>query len=168
MSVCKWSDLSIICLFVIIAQRRFQMINTTYNDLLIAYKEVDSIIKKCEKIQNKFIVGSAQYTLLKNRINSMYISRLLIENELVNYNNHQNLVCKTVQMKNVYEVFSKLEIENSLSPVLSIIRKCEKAQSKYEETNLQFKRYVNMIHSMLICKLLIEKQINELKMSKYN
>lgn len=54
----------------------------TKEELLEALKAVDSIISKCEKIQPKFSEGTPQYTLLKNRIKSMYISKSLITDEI--------------------------------------------------------------------------------------
>ena len=48
-------------------------------ELFEALKAVDSLIYKCEKAQEKFPSGSSHHTLLKNRLNAMYISKSLIE-----------------------------------------------------------------------------------------
>ncbi|MNV49577.1 hypothetical protein D3C71_1415370 [compost metagenome] len=54
----------------------------TKDELFDALKAVTSIISKCEKMQPKFPEGTPQYTLLKNRIKSMYISKSLIADEI--------------------------------------------------------------------------------------
>lgn len=53
----------------------------TKNELEYALLIVSSTISKCEKIQPKFIEGTSQHTLLKNRIKALYISKSLITHE---------------------------------------------------------------------------------------
>ncbi len=43
---------------------------------------VSSTISRCEKSQPKFMEGTSQHTLLKNRIKAMYISKSLITDEI--------------------------------------------------------------------------------------
>ncbi len=135
------------------------MLNIPYENLSIAYKEVVSTIRKCEQIQPKFKIGSAQFSLLENRIKAMYISKLLIDNELVNYIDNSN---QTLIRISVYEYFTKSDIQASLRPVLSIIHKCESAQIKHHKETLYYKRLANIINSMNICKLLIEDQLESI------
>lgn len=52
-------------------------------ELKKALQVVSSTIKNCEKIQPKFDKGTAQHTLLKNRIKALYISKALILKEYV-------------------------------------------------------------------------------------
>lgn len=56
--------------------------NYTNEELNVALREVSTTISKCEKIHGKFAEGTAQYSLLRNRIKAMIISKLLIENEI--------------------------------------------------------------------------------------
>jgi len=104
---------------------------------------VSSTISKCEKIQPKFAEGTSQYTLLKNRINAMYISRALIKAD--------------------YEVerYSKEELIDALKPVASVISKCETGQRKYDMEEPQYKRFQKIIDAMNISKTLITDEINK-------
>lgn len=45
----------------------------TSEEFADALRIVSSSISKCEKMQPKFIEGTSQHTLLKNRIKSLYI-----------------------------------------------------------------------------------------------
>lgn len=47
-----------------------------------ALRIISSSIIRCEKIQPKFVEGTSQHTLLKNRIKAMYISKSLITDEI--------------------------------------------------------------------------------------
>lgn len=124
------------------------MNNYTNEELTAAFREVSSTISKCEKMQGKFAEGTAQYSLLRNRIKAMYISKLLIENELD----------KKEQISNFMGQYTKEEITEALRPVVSIISKCEKAQGKFSEGTTQHRRFENLIRAMNISKALIEGQ----------
>lgn len=54
----------------------------TREELGEALRVVSSTISKCEKIQPKFAEGTSQHTLLKNIIKAMYISKVLIADEI--------------------------------------------------------------------------------------
>ena len=54
----------------------------TQTDLTEALRAINSIIHKCEKAQEKFNEGTTHHTLLRNRLNAMYISKSLIEEKL--------------------------------------------------------------------------------------
>jgi len=81
-------------------------------ELNAAVKLISSTISKCEKMQLKFAEGTSKHSLLKNRIKALYISKTLIEND------------------GSLGMYSKQDLENALPPVLSIISKTEKAQTK--------------------------------------
>lgn len=101
---------------------------------------ISSTISKCEKMQLKFAEGTSQHSLLKNRIKALYISKALIEN-------HRGM-------------YSQQELEKALPPVLSIINKTKKAQSKYEEGSVQYRRMAPIIRAMYISKAFIENEIS--------
>jgi len=107
-----------------------------------ALEVVSSMISKCEKIQPKFAEGTSQHSLLKNRIKAMYIAKSLIRGE------------------NVADQYTKAELIDALRPVLSIIRKCEKAQSKYDKGTSHHTRFENIIKTMYTAKAFIEDEIN--------
>ena len=54
----------------------------TKEELIEAVAPVSSIISKSEKAQMKFTEGTGHYTRLKKIINSMYISKALITDEI--------------------------------------------------------------------------------------
>ena len=108
-----------------------------------ALQIVASAISRCEKIQPKFMEGTSQHTLLKNRIKALYISKSLITDE------------------NVKDKFTKNELIEALRPVSSIISKCEKAQLKFGEGTSHHTRFKKMIKAMYISKSLITGEISK-------
>ena len=58
------------------------MDNYIKEELEEALQIVSSAISRCEKTQPKFVEGTSQHTLLKNRIKAMYISKSLITDEI--------------------------------------------------------------------------------------
>jgi hypothetical protein len=102
---------------------------------------LSSTIAKCEKMQLKFSKGTSQHSLLKNRIKALTISKaLLMDDKAINY--------------------TSKELREALPPVVSIINKTTKVQSKYEKGTSQFNRFEPIIQAMLISKAFIESQIN--------
>lgn len=114
----------------------------TREELEEALKIVSSSISRCEKIHPKFVEGTSQHTLLKNRIKALYISKSLILDE------------------NVMVEFTKGELIDALRPVSSIISKCEKAQLKFAEGTAHHTRFNKMIKAMDISKSLIVNEIS--------
>jgi hypothetical protein len=115
----------------------------TREELEEALQIVSSVISRCEKIQPKFVEGTSQHTLLKNRIEALYISKSLITDE------------------SVVDIYTKKELIESLRPVSSIISKCEKAQLKFAEGTSHHTRFKNMIKAMYISKSLITDEIDK-------
>lgn len=115
----------------------------TRDEFSNALKVVSSTISKCEKIQPKFAEGTSQYTLLKNRIKAMYISKALI-----------------TESREI-ERYSKEELIDALKPVASVISKCETGQRKHDVEALQYKRFQNIIDAMNIAKSLIADEISK-------
>lgn len=115
----------------------------TGEELEEALQIIFSTISRCEKTQPKFVEGTSQHTLLKNRIKAMYISKSLLTDE------------------NVMDKYTKEELIEALRPVSSIISKCEKAQLKFAEGSSHHTRFKNMIKAMYISKSLITDEINK-------
>mgnify|MGYP000949813241 CR=1 FL=1 len=102
---------------------------------------LSSTITNCEKMQLKFSEGTSQHSLLKNRIKALYISKaLLLGDKTTNY--------------------TSKDLKDALPPIVSIINKTTKAQSKYEKGSSQFNRFQHIIQTMVISKAFIESQIN--------
>lgn len=112
-------------------------------ELVEALQIVSSTISRCEKTQPKFVEGTSQHTLLKNRIKALYISKSLITDE------------------NVMDRYTKEELMEALRPVSSIISKCEKAQQKFAEGTSHRTRFKKMIKAMYILKSLITDEISK-------
>jgi uncharacterized protein Yka (UPF0111/DUF47 family) len=142
------------------------MYKYTNEELKEALKEVSSTINKCEKMQGKFEEGTSQYSLLRNRIKAMYISKLLIVNELSK--TKQTLVNQAGEVtqklepdiKNAMVHYTKEELKEALRPVVSVISKCEKAQGKFVEGTTHHRRFKNIINAMYISKSFIENQLS--------
>lgn len=115
----------------------------TGEELEEALQIVSLAISRCEKTQPKFLEGTSQHTLLKNRIKSLYVSKSLIAD------------------KNVMDKYTKEELIEALRPVSSIISKCEKAQLKFAEGTSHHTRFKNMIKAMYISKSLITNEISK-------
>lgn len=142
------------------------MDNYANEELTEALREVSSTITKCEKMQDKFVEGSSQYSLLRNRIKAMYISKLLMEIELskkeqISGDQIEDSIKKfDLDRKNVKEQYTKEELTEALRPVVSVISKCEKAQGKFKEGTAHHRRFDNLIKAMNIAKALIEDQLD--------
>ncbi|WP_270566042.1 hypothetical protein [Clostridium beijerinckii] len=115
----------------------------TRKELVDALKVVSSTINNCEKAQLKFAEGTSQHTLLKNRLKALYVSKALIIGE------------------DTMDIYTKEELIEALTPVSSIISKCEKAKLKFEEGTSHHTRLKNMINAMYISKSLIADEINK-------
>ena len=74
---------------------------------------IDSTILNCEKIQPKLKEGTPQFSLTRNRIKALYISKALVTNQEYN--------------------FTQEELLKSVDQVASIIRKSEKAMINAKE-----------------------------------
>lgn len=129
------------------------MDNYTDEELTTALREVSKTIGNCEKMQGKFAEGTAQYSLLRNRIKAMIISKLLIESEL----------SLKDQIREELEQITKEELTEAFRPVVSVISKCEKAQEKFAEGSAHYRRFENLIKAMRIAKALIENRLTLLE-----
>lgn len=105
-----------------------------------AIKILDTVLKRCERIQPKFKVGSSQHTLLKNRINALTISKSLINGET--------------------EQYPRETLIEALDPIISIISKCQKAQLKFEEGSSHHTRFKALIDAMTLAKAFIMNEID--------
>ena len=108
----------------------------TEEELIQAIKTIDSLIMRCEKSQKKFQQGTSQYTLLKNRLKALYISKSLIKQDS--------------------QTFTQEEFEKALPPINSIIHKCTQAIQKHKEESVTYKRLKPSIDAMLIAKDYLE------------
>lgn len=104
---------------------------------------VEASISNCQMAQPKFPEGSAQHSLLKNRIKALSVSKTLLSEGSGNHS------------------FTKEELTEALAPVSSIISKCEKAKQKFQEGSGHHTRLQNMIKAMEISKALILAELEK-------
>ena len=111
-------------------------------DIEKAISVISTTIANCEKAQMKFSEGTSQHSLLRNRIKALNISKsLLSESATIRYTNK--------------------DLREALPPIVSIISKTTKAQSKYDKGSAQFNRFEPLIQAMLISKTYIEKELGD-------
>ena len=121
------------------------MININNEALEEALFVIVSIVERCENAQTKFREGTSQHTLLKNRIRALYLSKELVEAELLRRGGQLSAAsceeagkCETPDSCVILGEGSFMEeLKSAVPPIVSIISKCEKAQSKYEKGTAQ-------------------------------
>jgi len=106
---------------------------------------VTSNLKNCLNFQDKFPEGSAQASLLRNRIKALSVAQILLKQNL-------NLFIEPTTI-------SKEELIESLPPLNSIINKCEKAQLKSKPGSSNELRLSKLIIAMNICIELINDKL---------
>lgn len=117
------------------------------NDLAQALKVIKSTIRTCEKIKPKFLEGSPQNTLLRNRLKSLDLSSDLI-------------TCVAEQKET--GSYSEDELTQALPPIISIISKCAAAQQKHEIGSRYHLQCQKIIDAMTISKQLIQEEIEKI------
>ena len=100
---------------------------------------IDSTILNCEKIQPKLKEWTPQFSLTRNRIKALYISKALVTNQEHNY--------------------TQEELLKSVDQVTSIIRKSEKAMINAKEGTGTYTRLKKIIDAMTIALSYIEDAI---------
>ena len=149
------------------------MIHLSKEELTETLFVIASIVGRCENAQTKFREGTSQHTLLKNRIRALYLSKELVETELLRMGEQLSAVrCEEMgkcEVTGKYEALDNCEIlgegsfmeelKLTVPPIVPIISKCEKAQSKYEKGTAQFRRYEKIIHAMKVSKTLLEDRL---------
>lgn len=113
----------------------------TEKERIDTLKVVTSVIARCERVRPKFVPGTSQHTLLKNRIQAMKIAEAL-------------LARRGAESYSIQDLFAALE------PLASVIRKCEKARSKYEPDSGQYGRYGGTIRAMELARTLTEDELS--------
>lgn len=121
------------------------MDNYTKVDLENAIPTISSMIRRSENVQTKLKEGSPQASLTRNRLKALYISLSLITSEIKEESNKDN--------------FTKEDLEKALPPIISTIKKCEKAKEKLKEGTTQLTLTKKMINSLYISSALVTKEL---------
>lgn len=118
------------------------------NDRKEALRVIATMISKSENAQKKFVQGTSQHTLLKNRIRALYIASSLITKELAE--------------KDGTACFAREDLEEALEPIASLISKSKKAQKKLEEGTWQHTMLNENIKALYIASPLLANALAEL------
>lgn len=103
---------------------------------------VKSTILNCEKNQDKFEEGSAQYSLLKNRIHALYIAKALLEDD------------------GSISSYTKEECLKAEAPIKSIIAKSQSGQKNQKEGTATYNRFKSLIDSMTMVEALLKAHVD--------
>lgn len=111
-----------------------------------ALNAISSMIEKSEKAQQKFAIGTSQYTLLRNRIKALYIASSLITKELKNKDADAN--------------FTKEDFDEAVQPINSLISKSEKAHKKLADNTWQYRMLDANLKALHLALPLVMKALN--------
>lgn len=111
-----------------------------------AIKAIEEMIVRSQNAQAKFVQGTAQHTLLENRINALKVALVLIKNKQPS--------------SALIEEVTKEEIQKSVAPITSLIHKSEKAQSKLQQSAWQHAMLGKNIAALYIALQMAEEALN--------
>jgi hypothetical protein len=117
-------------------------------DLEIALSAIASMSSKSEKAKEKFLQGTSQHTLQKNRLNALTIASSLISKELAD--------------SDVIDYYTKEDLEKALAPLASLISKSEKAQKKLAQGSWQHTMLSNNLKALHIASPLLTKALSQI------
>jgi hypothetical protein len=106
---------------------------------------INSNIANCRKFQVKFMEGSSQSTLLKNRVKALSIAQYLLKQKL--------------GLSQDPLSYTQSEIKEALVPLTSILHKCEKASLKSKEGSSNQLKLSLLISAMNLCIELIHEEL---------
>jgi len=101
------------------------------NSLELARKAIEDMLDRSVKAQAKFRPGTSQHSLQVNRIKALNISLALLSTETA---------------KTIHSRFSTQELYSAIAPLMSLIRKSEKARTHLQPDSWQ--------HTMLTSNLM--------------
>lgn len=114
-------------------------------DRIQAEAVIKTSIFRCGKMIPKFQPGTSQHSLLINRIQALKTAEILISGG------------------KLPEDLTLSALNQAQEPLASIIRKCRKAQSKYDPGSRNYERFQPLITTMTLALELIQAEITELK-----
>lgn len=104
-----------------------------------ALKVYATTITNCQKMQPKFAPGTAQATLLINRINALQVATTVVGGD--------------------QQLLTDQELNAAIAPLASILHKTTKARSKYQPAAPTYQRLTPMIEAMVIALDLIKQRL---------
>ncbi|AGA68237.1 hypothetical protein Desdi_0710 [Desulfitobacterium dichloroeliminans LMG P-21439] len=119
----------------------------TKKDMEEALRAITLMISKTKNTKEKFVQGTSQHTLQKNRLKALNIASSLISKELAE--------------SDVMDYYTKEDLENALAPIASLISKSEKANEKLAQGTWQHTMLSNNIKALYIASPLLMKALSE-------
>lgn len=111
----------------------------TQQELDDSMQAVKSAITRCERIQPKFHPGTAQYSLLKNRLSALRVAQRLLSG--------------------AGGEIQREDLEAALPPIASTLYKTETARRKHPEGSMTYQRLSPTVRSMEMVKELLEQAL---------
>lgn len=116
-------------------------------DMEEALRSISSMIDRTEKAKEKFMQGTSQHTLQKNRLKALNIASLLISKKLTG--------------SSAVEYHTEEDLENALAPIISLISKSEKARAKLLQSTWQHTMLSNNLNALHIALPLLTEALSE-------
>ena len=113
----------------------------TQAELDMAARTLQNAADRCEKIQPKFQEGTAQYSLLRNRLRALYTAQKLLSGG------------QTADIP-------AAELRAALLPIRSIHHKTETAQRKYPVGTANYKRLSHTVQAAEIAINVLEQGLS--------
>lgn len=111
-------------------------------ELQEAVSAIDEMIKRSKKAKIKYKEGTAQFTLLTNRIKGLKIAMAFLNSEF-----------KQEEMSDIYTIE---EIEKAKAPIDSLLSKSKKAKEKLVEGTWQYAALERNIKALSLARPLFE------------
>ncbi|MFZ7103757.1 MAG: hypothetical protein ACOWWO_14030 [Peptococcaceae bacterium] len=124
----------------------------TKKDTEEALRAITSMISKTKNAKEKFVQGTSQHTLQKNRLEALNVAASLISKELAE--------------SDVMDYYTKEDLEKALAPIASLISKSEKVQKKLAQGTWQHTMLSNNLKALYIASPLLTKAWSKMSAGK--
>jgi hypothetical protein len=119
------------------------MDNYTTDELQEARRPIASLISKSEKAQQKLAPGTWQHTMLRDNIKALHIGSTLMNRETDDTGD-----------------FTRGDLHEALRALTSMIRRAEKAQTKFAPGTSQHTLQRNRLKALRIAEALVEVELD--------
>ena len=119
----------------------------TEKDMEEALQSIASMINRTEKAKEKFLQGTSQHTLQKNRLKALHIA--------------SSLISKRLAERDTVDCYAEEDLKIALAPLTSLISKSEKAQAKLAQGTWQHTMLNNNLKALHIALPLLTKALRE-------
>ena len=128
------------------------MDDITKKDMEEALRSITSMISRTENAKGKFVQGTSQHTLQKNRLKALHIASSLISKELA--------------VRDAADCYTEEDLKNALAPITSLISKSEKAREKLKQGTWQLTMLSNHLKALHIALPLLTRALSGINAGK--